>query len=127
GKTAVFAVLVALTALGAESASAEAIIANRHEVSALYAVDHHGIGPASDAALLPYARQFEKILASCQISSQNLANDTVWMAGQASLPGATRVSSLMLMQAITRKITWTNRRECWDTFDLVGRRIKVAA
>lgn len=125
GTTALLGLLVSLVALGAGSAAANPAIANRLELSALYSSDHHGMSPKSDVPLRSYAREFQKILASCKINSQNLANDTLWMAGQASSPGAPRVSSLMMMQAITRRITWSRPRPCWDIFDLVEHRLEV--
>lgn len=42
----------------------------------------------------------------------------LWLAEKASYQGARNVTSLMMMQATGRRISWTQRRVCWSTFDL---------
>jgi hypothetical protein len=114
-----------MVAAGVSPAAEKPDVAFRSAVSTLYAKDHKGVSPKSDAALLPYSKAFQRIVASCTIGSENLMNDAIWWAGKASRVGAPRVSSLMMMQAITRLITWSGRRSCWNTFDAVEHRMEM--
>ncbi|HEY4348686.1 MAG TPA: hypothetical protein VGM80_13945 [Gaiellaceae bacterium] len=116
---------MALTLVGAGFASAAPIIANRLQLAALYKHDHQGTPPESDVVLQPYAREFQKILSSCQISSGNLMNDTLWWSGQASRAGVAPVTNLSMMQAITSRISWPDRRDCWNMFDKVEHKLEL--
>jgi hypothetical protein len=101
---------------------------HREQLSALYAADHHGARPTSDAELAPDSTRFERALASCTISSSDLANATRYMAGRASRqPGAAPVTSLAMITAISRTITWTSPKDCWDTFNEVEVRLAAHA
>ena len=118
GTMAAFAVFAVLCALDAESASARPAIPHHHEVNALYVIDHSGRNPASDADLVAYSTEFSTILRSCRINVEDLTNSMLWLADKASDQGQRHVSSLMMMKAITRRITWTKPTSCRSTFDL---------
>jgi hypothetical protein len=118
GTTAAFAIFTALCALSAESATAKPAIPHHHQVSALYVIDHRGRNPASDADLLAYSREFHTILRSCKINVDDLTNSMLWLSFKASEQGDWYVSSLMMMKAVTRRITWTTPTSCRGTFDL---------
>ena len=44
--------------------------------------------------------------------------NVIYLADKASVLGARRVTNLMLMRAITRRITWTGRARCAKTFNV---------
>jgi len=116
---AVFALLgaaCAATAAGAVSTQ-PAIMPHLYEVNALYVIDHSGRNPRNNVPLKAYSREFEQILQSCKVKVEDLTNLMIMLADKASELGARHVSSLMMMQAITRRISWTSRKVCWQTFD----------
>jgi len=115
--TTAFAILALLCALSAASAAAKPAFPHRHQVNALYVIDHEGRNPASDAELVAYAREFHTILRSCRITAGDLTNLMLFLAYKAGDQGQRRISSLMMMKAVTRRITWTRRAPCWGTFD----------
>ena len=112
-----FALLAAFCAAGAHAAPAKKAMPHHHELNALYVIDHRGANPSSDAVLADYSAAFHRILRSCQINAEVLTNSMLWVAYKASDQGQRRVSSLMAMQAVARRITWTHRAACWRIFD----------
>src|SRR5262245_44216267 len=101
----------------AEGASAKPL-QHRHELSALFTLDK-GWRPVSDYDLAPYNVHFHKILGSCRISAEALTNTVIWLAYKASDLGHRYVTNLMMMKAITRRITWPGQAaSCRRTFDL---------
>jgi hypothetical protein len=47
-----------------------------------------------------------------------LTNMSIWLADKASVMGGRRVSGLMMLQSIARRITWeTGRQPCWVMYD----------
>jgi len=114
--TAALAVLVAAGALCAQAVAAKPKIAHRHELSALFTLDK-GWRPVSDWDLAPYSNHFHKILGSCRINAESLTNTVLWLSDKASDLGHRIVTNLMMLKAITRRITWTGRMPCQQTFD----------
>jgi hypothetical protein len=96
--------------------AAAAAIPHEAGVAKLYARDHGGQAPQNDAQLAPYSAAFEKLLASCKIEPSDLTGAAVSMAGQVASAGGRPFSSLQMLQAFTRRVTWTARRDCWNTF-----------
>jgi hypothetical protein len=96
--------------------AATAAIPHRADVTKLYARDHGGRAPKSEAELAPYSKEYEKLLASCMIQPADLTGATTSMAGQVASAGGRSFSSLQMLRAFTRRITWTARRDCWNTF-----------
>jgi hypothetical protein len=79
---------------------------DHHQMVALYVIDHNGEMPASDALLLAYSQPFQKILASCRIGVDDLTNRVLALADQAGWNGGRTVTSLQMLDAIARRITW---------------------
>lgn len=81
-------------------------MAHRHEVTALYVIDH-GWRPASDFDLAAYNREFHRILGACKINSENLTNTMIFLAYKASDQGQRYVTNLMMIwiQVAGRKAT----------------------
>jgi hypothetical protein len=112
----IFLLLGTIAAASAVAAS----LPHRVQLNALYKADHEGTLPHSDADLAPYSAQFQRILGRCTITSSDLANATLYMAGHVSKqPGAAPVSNLAMMTAINRHITWAARKSCWDLFNSI--------
>jgi hypothetical protein len=90
------------------------------QLMALYVIDHNGGQPQSGAALSPYVQPFEKILASCRIGSDDLTNLALNLAEKSSYVGGRNVTSLQMLQAIARRITWpsTDRQGCGYIYNL---------
>ena len=114
---AVAAVTILGCALLASSASANRAMAHRNEITALFTIDH-GWRPVSDYDLRTYNREFHRILGSCKINAENLTNTMLFLAYKASDQGQRYVTSLMMMKAVTRRITWNGQASCRHTFDL---------
>jgi hypothetical protein len=110
------ALLAVLVATLAAAASAVAAIPHEADVAKLYARDHGGHAPASAGALAPYSREYERLLAVCSIRPADLSGAATSMARQVAAAAGKPFSSLMMLQALTRHITWTTRRDCWDAF-----------
>jgi hypothetical protein len=101
---------------------------HRDQLTTLYAADHHGTRPKSDAELAPYSTQFQRVLMSCTINSPDLANAMLYMAGHASKQfGASPVTNLGMITAISRTITWTAPKDCWDMFNKVEAKLAAKA
>jgi len=121
---AFLALAAAATASGFGSAPAVPHLA---QVRTLYAKDHAGTRPQGDAVLLPYSKAFEKVLDSCTISSSDLASATLFWSGKLSTIGSQPTTSLSILQAFGKRITWSTRRDCWNTFIAVEARMENAA
>jgi hypothetical protein len=108
---------ILLLALGAVAAATPApAVPHLAQLRSLYAKDHAGAPPASEAQLVGYSKQFEKVLASCTISSSDLADATIFWSGQISSLGGPHTSSLSILQAFGRHITWSAPKDCWNMF-----------
>jgi hypothetical protein len=118
--------VAAVLALVLCAAAGAAAMPDRAQVTTLYARDHHG-ARATDAQLAPYSTPFEAILGACAIDARDLMNATMYMSGQAkTFPGAGPMSNLIMLQAISGAITRGKRKDCWNTFNVVERRIEAA-
>jgi hypothetical protein len=89
----------------------------KHEVGALYVIDHHGKNPSGAIDLVPYSTAFVKIMAACKITVEDNTNLMWQLADKASVLGGRRVSSLQMLQAVARRIDWTGKRPCWNVYD----------
>ncbi len=119
---------ILLLALGAVAPAAPApAVPHLAQLRALYAKDHVGSPPASEAQLSPYSSRFEKVLASCTISSNDLADATLFWSGKISALGGTRTTSLSILQEFGRRITWTAPRDCWNMFIAAEARMENSA
>jgi hypothetical protein len=109
------------TFFAVESAEAEkAAVANvqyKHEVGALYVIDHHGENPRRAVDLVPYSTAFVKIIAACKITVEDNTNLMWQLADKASVLGGRRVTSLQMLQAVARRIDWKGKRFCWTVYD----------
>ena len=114
--TAALAALVIACAAGVETAVAKEEISYRREITALYVIDHWGWKPRNDAELAVYNREFNKIMRSCRIGSTLLTNNMLFLADKASDLGQRDVTALMMMKAVTRRITWSGKANCARTF-----------
>jgi hypothetical protein len=116
-RTAALAVLVMTGALCAQAAAAPSKLEHRHELSALFTLDR-GWRPVSDFDLRQYDLHFHKILASCKIGAEHLTNSVIFLAYKAGDQGQRVVTNLMMMKAITRRITWKGKASCGKTFNV---------
>ncbi len=112
--------LLSIACLVAASAAAGSeAIPNRHQMEALYVIDHHGRNPRGEADLRRYSAPFQRIVSRCaKLNVDQLTNMAIWLADKASVMGGRRVSSLMMLQSIARRITWEKGRQpCWGIYD----------
>jgi hypothetical protein len=112
-------VLAALAILGscaAATAAKKPDLAYRREVTALWSIDYWGWRPRGDYDIVPYHKEFVRILASCNINRHDLTMNVIYLADKATDLGNRRVTNLMLMRNITRRITWTGKARCEKTF-----------
>jgi hypothetical protein len=117
--TATFAAFAVLCALCVESAFAKKAPNPHHrEITAMWVIDHFGEKVPDASYLVPYSVHFHKILRSCKISAENLTNTMLFLAYKASDQGQRFVTSLMMMKAVTRRITWTKPASCKRVFDV---------
>jgi hypothetical protein len=107
-----------VAALIAVSAAAAMPMRHRHEVNALYVIDHQGKNPVDPTELIAYSLPFEKILGGCNTGVTKLTNEMIQLANKASEVGARNVTSLQMMQSIARRITWKARRACGTVMNL---------
>ena len=114
---AALAVLVMTGALCAQAAAATPKLQHRHEISALFTLDR-GWRPVSDYDLKQYDLHFHRILGSCKIGAEHLTNTVIFLAYKAGDQGQRIVTNLMMMKAITRRITWTGKASCAKTFNV---------
>jgi hypothetical protein len=96
---------------------AAAQVQYKHEVGALYVIDHDGKNAASAVQLVPYSNAFVKIMAACKITAEDNTNLMIHLADKASVLGARQVTSLQMLQAVARRIDWTGKRFCWKVYD----------
>jgi hypothetical protein len=113
--------MLALAALCAPAAGA-ASLPNHHQVEALYVIDHGGMRPSTDRALVPYSTPFEKILAGCYIGADALTMNALNLADQASAIGARHVTALMILKSIAIRVTWAEKRGCQYVYNLAEAR-----
>ena len=127
-RAVVVGIFLSLAATLLAASALAASMPHRDQLSALYAADHHGTRPGTDADLAPYSAQFQRVLASCTINSSDLANATLYMAGHASRqPGVSPVTNLAMITAISHTITWRSPKDCWDMFNRVEARLAARA
>ncbi len=100
-----------------EASDASKLIVYRRQITAMYVNDHNGRQPKDDVDLLPYSQAFGKIVASCTDSAENLPGMIVDMSDQATELGTRTVTSMMIMAAIARRITWHGHQNCTDTYN----------
>jgi hypothetical protein len=97
--------------------AARKLIVNRHQLGALYAVDHPRDPTANDSQLLPYSKAFERIHVSCDVNIDVLPTLVIDLSDKASELGGRNVTALAMMHAIERRIAWHGRRDCTSVFD----------
>ena len=107
------AVLLAGWALFAASpAAAGPQMAHKQQMQALYVIDHNGKNPVAPTELLAYARPFQKILVSCNMSVDVLTNRMIYLAEKASEVGARNITNLDMLESVARRITWSRPQNC---------------
>ena len=121
GWLGVVAALVALSALVPPS-GAPASMPNRHNVEALFVIDHDGIRPRTEHDLLTYSSAFQKILRGCYIGPDALTMRAINLADQASAVGERHVNALMILQSIAVRVTWADKRGCQYVYNLAEAR-----
>jgi hypothetical protein len=115
---ALTAALLAASLCGLCAATASAKpLQHRHELSALFYLDK-GWRPVSDYDLGPYDVTLHRILGACKIGAEQLTNTTIHLADKAGYQGGRRVTNLMMLKAIARRITWTRPTSCVHTFNI---------
>ena len=115
------AALLALCVLAPPNSGA-ASMPNRHDVEALFVIDHDGTRPRTERELLPYSAPFQKILGGCYIGPDALTMRALNLADQASAVGARYVTALMILKSIAIRVTWTEKRGCQYVYDLAEAR-----
>ena len=95
---------------------------NRHQVEALFVIDHDGTQPRSERELLPYSTSFQKILGGCLIGPDALTMRAINLADQASAIGARHVTALMILKSIAIRVTWVEKRGCRYVYNLAEAR-----
>jgi hypothetical protein len=113
--------IAALCAL-APNAAASASMPNRHDVEALFVIDHDGAAPRTDSDLLAYSTPFQKILGGCLTGPDALTMRALNLADQASAVGARYVTALMILKSIAIRVTWTEKRGCQYVYNLAEAR-----
>jgi hypothetical protein len=111
------AALVAVALIVASSAVA-VTLPHRHEVNALYVIDHQGKNPVDPTELIAYSMPFQKILGGCSMGVTTLTNEMIQLANKASEVGARNVTALQMMQSVARRITWKAHRGCGTIMNL---------
>ncbi len=109
-------VAVAWLVLASAAAASASTLPHHADVAKLFAKDHGGRRPASDAELLPYSHPYEKLLAGCRIKPGDLTGATSYLAGQVGSADGRPFTTLMMLRAFARRVTWKAPRNCWDTF-----------
>ena len=119
-KAALAGVCASLVALGASAAAPAAGskpgMLHLAALTRMYSSDHRGQAPSSQTDLLPYSTAFERLIGACTISSGDLTQATMFMAGQVRSLGGQPFTNLAMMQAFGKRIRWTTPRDCWNTF-----------
>ena len=68
--------------------------------------------------VLPYSDPFAKIIDHCIVTPEDNANLMIHLSDQATELGGSEVTTLKMLQAIARRITWKSPKiVCWDVFD----------
>ena len=70
----------------------------RHQLEALYVIDHSGLAPKDDSVLEPYGTAFDKIITRCTLDGDALTNRAIQLADQASVVGGRHVSNLAVLE-----------------------------
>ena len=123
GRGPAVSLLLAVAALLAAAAcAAAASMPHHHQMTALYVIDHNGANPRDDAVLVAYSRPFEKILVGCRINVDDLTNMALQLADKASVNGGRVVTSLDMLRAIARRISWRGVRGCGYIYNLAEAR-----
>jgi hypothetical protein len=120
-RLAVVLATVALCALAPPVVGA-ASMPNRHQVEALFVIDHDGTSPRSERDLLTYSASFQKILGGCLIGPDALTMRAINLADQASAVGARHVTALMILKSIAIRVTWVQKRGCQYVYNLAEAR-----
>jgi hypothetical protein len=123
----VVAAVALLTLSAVAAASAAPTVPHLVQLRTLYAKDHPGGAPAGEADLVGYSKAFEKVLGSCTIKPSDLADATVFWSGKINALGGARASSLSILQAFGKGITWSAPRDCWNMFIAVEARMENSA
>ena len=121
GRIGVVLSIAALCAL-APNAAAPASLPNRHDVEALFVIDHDGTRPRTERELLVYSTPFQKILRGCFIGPDALTMRAINLADQASAVGERHVNALMILQSIAVRVTWADKRGCQYVYNLAEAR-----
>ena len=117
--------LVALSVVAA--ASAAPAVPHLLQLRTLYAKDHPAGVPAGEPDLVVYSKAFERVLGSCTIKPTDLADATLFWSGKISALGGPRTSSLSILQAFGKRISWNVPRDCWNMFIAVEARMENSA
>lgn len=110
------AIAVLALAVTAAAGAAPAPLQHRAELVRLYARDHAGGKPAADGDLKPYATPYGELLARCTLAPGDLTGAATSLAGQVAAAGGKPVTTLSMLQALARRVTWSRPRSCWKTF-----------
>ena len=95
---------------------------NRHNVEALFVIDHDGKRVPGERDLVAYSTPFQKILGGCYIGPDALTMRAINLAEQASAVGARHVSALMILKSIAIRVTWAEKRGCQYVYNLAEAR-----
>ncbi len=115
-------VLAGACVTSAATAAPPSGLPNAHRVTALYVIDHQGADPRGDLDLVAYSNPFEKILGGCTIRPDPLTMLAINLADKASALGARRVSALMMLRAIARRVNWSAPKNCQTIYNLAEAR-----
>jgi hypothetical protein len=91
-------------------------------VAALYVIDHLGADPAPDG-LEPYEKAFARVRSGCRITADDLANQVLRLADQASKGSGRTITNLQVLRAIGSHVGGT-RTDCTDLFVTVEARLE---
>ncbi len=100
------------------SAAGGGVLPDRHLVNVLYVYDHNGRDAPSDLALAPYSNPFEKILGACRTGAGALTMIAINLSDQASEVGGRNVTTLQMLNAIARRISWRTPHGCGYVYDV---------
>ena len=95
---------------------------NRHDIEALFVIDHDGKRLPTERDLVAYSTPFQKILGGCYIGPDALTMRAINLAEQASAVGARHVSALMILKSIAIRVTWVQKRGCQYVYNLAEAR-----
>ena len=95
---------------------------NRHDIEALFVIDHDGKRPHTERDLLAYSTSFQRILGGCFIGPDALTMRAINLAEQASAVGGRYVTALMILKSVAIRVTWTEKRGCQYVYDLAEAR-----